>query len=55
MKESAADGEGIPQETIGVIDELLGGMGQESQEIERKQDGGEVLLPMPKVMFEAST
>ena len=31
MKESATDGERIAQETIGEIDEMLGGMGEEGE------------------------
>ena len=55
MEESAAHGKGIAEEAVGVIDEVLSGMDEKSEQVEGKQDGREVLLPMTKVMFEAST
>ena len=44
MEESTAHSQGIAQEAIGVIHQMLGGIRQESQQIERKKHGGKVFF-----------
>jgi len=51
MEEGTAHGQGLAEQAVGLIDEVLGGMREKSEQIERKQHGGKMLLAMPKVMF----
>lgn len=52
MKEGTAHGQGVAQKTVGIIDQMLCGMGEKSQEIQGKKHGRQMLLAMTKVVFE---
>ena len=47
MEESTAHCQGLAEKAVGSINQVLSGMGEKGEQIEGKQDGGQVFLTMP--------